>query len=191
MTACQRPGCTGSIEDGFCDVCGMAPAARPEPTPVAVAAAPAEPVAGTGSAHTDPVSVSSGPTSGSRLSVRGSRSSSGGSMSTRTGSSRGTGASRRGMLGAGLVEVPPVPYRDPSEAVLANPEVAERKRFCSNCGNPVGRGRDGRPGRTEGFCRECGTAYSFTPKLAPGDLVGGQYEVLGCIAHGGLGWIYL
>ncbi|HKN99290.1 MAG TPA: tetratricopeptide repeat protein, partial [Pseudonocardiaceae bacterium] len=76
-------------------------------------------------------------------------------------------------------------------AVLANPEVAERKRFCSNCGNPVGRGRDGRPGRTEGFCRECGTAYSFTPKLAPGDLVGGQYEVLGCIAHGGLGWIYL
>jgi serine/threonine-protein kinase PknG len=90
-----------------------------------------------------------------------------------------------------LVEVPPVPYRDPAEAVLANPEVAERKRFCSKCGNPVGRGRDGRPGRTEGFCRECGTAYSFTPKLVAGDLVGGQYEVLGCIAHGGLGWIYL
>jgi serine/threonine-protein kinase PknG len=95
------------------------------------------------------------------------------------------------MLGAGLVEVPPVPYRDPSEAVLANPEVAERKRFCSNCGKPVGRGKDGGPGRTEGFCRECGTAFSFTPKLGPGDLVGGQYEVLGCIAHGGLGWIYL
>jgi serine/threonine-protein kinase PknG len=93
------------------------------------------------------------------------------------------------MLGAGLVEVPPVPYRDPAEAVLANPEVAERKRFCSNCGKPVGRGRDGRPGRTEGFCRECGTAFSFTPKLGAGDLVGGQYEVLGCLAHGGHGWI--
>ena len=25
----------------------------------------------------------------------------------------------------------------------------------------------------------------------PGDLVAGQYEVLGCLAHGGLGWIYL
>jgi serine/threonine-protein kinase PknG len=34
-------------------------------------------------------------------------------------------------------------------------------------------------------------AYSFTPKLHAGDLVGGQYEVVGCIAHGGLGWIYL
>jgi serine/threonine-protein kinase PknG len=29
------------------------------------------------------------------------------------------------------------------------------------------------------------------PKLSHGDLVGGQYEVQGCIAHGGLGWIYL
>jgi serine/threonine-protein kinase PknG len=29
------------------------------------------------------------------------------------------------------------------------------------------------------------------PKLVRGDLVGGQYEVRGCIAHGGLGWIYL
>ncbi|HEX5116250.1 MAG TPA: tetratricopeptide repeat protein [Pseudonocardiaceae bacterium] len=195
MTACQRPGCTGSIDDGFCDVCGMAPApAAAAPTPVAVAAAPAAAAATTGSARTDPIStgsVSSRPTTGSPLSVRGSRTSSGGSMSTRTGSSRGTAASRRGRLGAGLVEVPPVPVRDPSEAILANPEVAERKRFCSNCGKPVGRGKDGQPGRTEGFCRECGTAYSFTPKLVPGDLVGGQYEVLGCLAHGGLGWIYL
>ncbi|HEX5401806.1 MAG TPA: tetratricopeptide repeat protein [Pseudonocardiaceae bacterium] len=177
----------------------MAPAATPEP--VAVAAAPnkstatANSTAATGSVRTDPLTGSRGSaqssrTSGSPLSVRGSRTNSGGTMSSRTGSSR-TGSSRRGMLGAGLVEVPPVPYRDPSEAVLANPEVAERKRFCSNCGNPVGRGRDGRPGRTEGFCRECGAAYSFTPKLVPGDLVGGQYEVLGCIAHGGLGWIYL
>ena len=29
------------------------------------------------------------------------------------------------------------------------------------------------------------------PRLSRGDLVGGQYEVQGCIAHGGLGWIYL
>jgi serine/threonine-protein kinase PknG len=27
--------------------------------------------------------------------------------------------------------------------------------------------------------------------LHPGDLVAGQYEVAGCLAHGGLGWIYL
>ena len=39
--------------------------------------------------------------------------------------SRGRGSSRsaRGRLGAGLVEIPPVPYRDPAGAVLANPQV--------------------------------------------------------------------
>jgi serine/threonine-protein kinase PknG len=29
------------------------------------------------------------------------------------------------------------------------------------------------------------------PKLRAGDVVHGQYEVAGCLAHGGLGWIYL
>ena len=47
------------------------------------------------------------------------------------------------------------------------------------------------PGRTEGFCPKCGNPFSFTPKLQAGDLVGDQYEVAGCLAHGGLGWIYL
>ncbi|WP_308201389.1 serine/threonine-protein kinase [Sphaerisporangium perillae] len=93
----------------------------------------------------------------------------------------------------GLVEVPPVPYRDPSAVVLANPEVPEDRRFCGNpdCGKPVGRQRDGRPGRPEGFCPHCGQRFSFTPKLVAGDLVAGQYEVKGALAHGGLGWIYL
>jgi serine/threonine-protein kinase PknG len=95
------------------------------------------------------------------------------------------------MLGAGLVEVPRVPVRDPATAIKQNPEVAENKRFCSGCGEPVGRARGGRPGRTEGFCPNCGAGFSFSPKLGPGDVVSGQYEVLGCLAHGGLGWIYL
>ncbi|MFO7253119.1 MAG: serine/threonine protein kinase, partial [Actinomycetes bacterium] len=97
------------------------------------------------------------------------------------------------MLGAGLVEVPPVPYRDPSQVVMRNPQVPEEKRFCNNpeCGKPVGRSRGDRPGRTEGFCPHCGTRFSFTPKLREGELVAGQYEVKGCLAHGGLGWIYL
>jgi serine/threonine-protein kinase PknG len=77
--------------------------------------------------------------------------------------------------------------------VLENPEVPERKRFCSrsDCGAPVGRSRGDRPGRTEGFCTKCGHPYSFVPKLKAGDIVHGQYEVVGCLAHGGLGWIYL
>ena len=67
--------------------------------------------------------------------------------------------------GGGLVEVPPVPYRDPASVVMVDAEVPERKRYCSSCGHPVGRGRDGQPGRTEGFCTHAGMPYSFTPKL--------------------------
>jgi serine/threonine-protein kinase PknG len=89
------------------------------------------------------------------------------------------------------VDIPRVPKRDPREAVLTNPEVPESKRFCSKCGTKVGRGREDRPGRVEGFCAKCGHHFDFTPKLQPGELVQDQYEVLGCIAHGGLGWIYL
>ncbi|HKE79969.1 MAG TPA: tetratricopeptide repeat protein [Solirubrobacteraceae bacterium] len=105
----------------------------------------------------------------------------------RPGTRRTTARSR---LGAGLVEVPPTPYRDPATAVLEDPGVAETRRFCGRCGEPVGRSRDGAPGRTEGFCRSCGAHYSFAPKLAAGDNVG-QYEVVGCLAHGGMGWVYL
>ncbi|MEC3975445.1 tetratricopeptide repeat protein [Amycolatopsis sp. H20-H5] len=109
------------------------------------------------------------------------------------GSSRRTSSrtSRRGRLGAGLVDVPQVPYRDPASAVIDNPMVSEEKRFCSNCGEKVGRGKDGKPGSPEGTCGNCGTAFSFVPKLQPQEIVGGQYEVLGALAYGGLGWIYL
>src|SRR5262249_47408609 len=99
--------------------------------------------------------------------------------------------SSRGNLGAGLVEVPPVEFRDPTSVLMVDPQVSESKRFCARCDAPVGRSREERPGRTEGFCPRCGAPFSFTPKLTAGDLVAGQYEVVGCLAHGGLGWIYL
>ncbi|WP_444875598.1 tetratricopeptide repeat protein [Streptomyces mayonensis] len=113
-------------------------------------------------------------------------------MSVRS-SGTGAGSSARGRLGAGLVEVPEVPRPDPRRMVMEHPEVPERKRFCSrsDCGGPVGRSRGERVGRTEGFCTKCGHPYSFVPKLKAGDVVHGQYEVAGCLAHGGLGWIYL
>ena len=98
---------------------------------------------------------------------------------------------RSARLGAGLTTIPPIPLVDAAKVVMKNPEVAEDKRTCAKCGSPVGRSKDGRPGRTEGFCPTCGQEFSFTPKLHPGDLVAGQYEVAGCLAHGGLGWIYL
>ncbi|GLZ38337.1 serine/threonine-protein kinase [Actinokineospora sp. NBRC 105648] len=108
-----------------------------------------------------------------------------------TGRRTGSRASGRGRLGAGLVEVPVVPVKDPASAVLDNPVVAEGKRFCNNCGAEVGRGNDGEPGDPEGNCPTCDQPFNFRPRLFRGDLVGGQYEVLGSIAYGGLGWIYL
>nr|WP_190020691.1 serine/threonine-protein kinase [Streptomyces hiroshimensis] len=145
-------------------------------------------------------SRSSSRSSSSRRSVSGrlSRSLPGAeSAGTRSVSVRSAGSvpssSGRGRLGAGLVKVPEVPRPEPRAAVLDNPEVPERKRFCSrgDCGAPVGRARGDHPGRTEGFCTKCGHPYSFVPKLRAGDVVHGQYEVAGCLAHGGLGWIYL
>jgi serine/threonine-protein kinase PknG len=90
-----------------------------------------------------------------------------------------------------LVEIPPVPAGDPADAVMSTPTVPESRRFCARCGEPVGRSRDGAAGRAVGFCRTCGAPFSFEPKLRAGDLVAGQYEVVGCLAHGGMGWVYL
>ena len=74
---------------------------------------------------------------------------------------------------------------------MTNPVVAESKRFCWNCGRPVGRSTPDGRALSEGWCPHCGSAYSFLPQLSPGDTVDDQYEIKGCIAHGGLGWVYL
>jgi serine/threonine-protein kinase PknG len=193
---CAQPGCDGTIEDGFCDVCGLAPA----PTVVAAAGSASAGSASGGSASGGSASggaansggqVPSAPSGSGANWSGGSRASGTGSRRGSRGSRPGSGRSSQHAIGAGLVEVPPVPARDPASAVLAHPEVPENKRYCGNCGQPVGRTQDGRPGRAEGFCRNCGARFSFIPKLRPGELVARQYEVLGCLAHGGLGWIYL
>ncbi len=85
--------------------------------------------------------------------------------------------------------MPELPLPDPTTRLLASPSVPEPRRFCPR-GHPVGRGRDGRPGRTVGFCGECQAPFSFVPALKPGDTIGG-YEIAGAMAHGGQGWIYL
>ncbi|MGH3881628.1 MAG: tetratricopeptide repeat protein [Actinophytocola sp.] len=187
MTACARSGCAGTIdEDGFCDTCGLEAPAGTQPAPAAAEAAADVGTASSPTAGTRTISTRSG--SARTGSVSWTSSSGAVTSSSRRGSAR---SSTRGLLGAGLVEIPRVPYRDPKSAVLSDPRVPEEKRFCSNCGTKVGRGRDGSPGRPEGFCTKCGHHYSFTPKLSPGEILHDQYEVLGCLAHGGLGWIYL
>ncbi|GLZ79038.1 putative serine/threonine-protein kinase [Actinorhabdospora filicis] len=106
--------------------------------------------------------------------------------STRT--TRGTRSMRAGTR---EIDIPWVQPRNPSEVIPDNPVVPEGHRYCHKCDKPVGRTRDDRPGRTEGFCPHCRTPFSFVPSLRPGDVVNDRYEVLGALAHGGLGWIYL
>ncbi|KRA29644.1 MULTISPECIES: serine/threonine-protein kinase [unclassified Nocardioides] len=180
---CQQPGCTGRILDGYCDVCGS-PAVPGAKVAEVAALHESQPLSGReGTAATAASRVQSAAIGSKRAGSTGSLA----TRRTRTGSQR----MRSARLGAGLTVVPPAPPVDAAKAIMANPQVPEDKRSCSKCGKAVGRSIDGTPGRSEGFCPNCGQPFSFTPKLVSGDLVAGQYEVAGALAHGGLGWIYL
>ncbi len=163
---CSTAGCTGTIlDDGYCDTCGAPADASANASPRSVRA-----ISGTVS---------------SRVLTR--------STSIRTGRSRGRSGSLTERVGAGLIEVPEIKGLAAEAAVIANPEVPERERYCSNadCAKPVGRAKGDRPGRVQGHCPHCGQFYSFEPLLHAGDLVAGQYEILGPVGHGGRGWVYV
>jgi serine/threonine-protein kinase PknG len=160
---CQRAGCTGSIEDDYCNLCGHAAvkgAVLSVPLPNAI---------------TPAINALSVPMPVSRAST----------ASRRTHGSRPSGSttSRGRFLGAGLVTINELPAADPEKLILAKAVVPENKRFCSKCNATLS--------RETGFCNKCGQKFSFIAALAAGDLVAGQYEVRGAIAYGGLGWIYL
>ena len=190
LERCLQPGCTGTIVDGYCDVCGLAPTGVAASVPAggggasgAVGGAPNRAGPNLAGPNLDSMSTSSRLTStplGTSRTAPGSR------PTRRLGTA--PAASR---LGAGMTTVPPVPILDPMRSLMNPPEVPEDKRYCSVCGSAVGRGRPDRPARAKGFCPKCRTPYDFEPKLHAGMLVGGQYEVAGCLAHGGMGWIYL
>jgi serine/threonine-protein kinase PknG len=168
---CQRPNCDGRILDGYCDTCGLAPAPSRDDPQTEVIPSPWEPPRRSGETSPEPTRDTT--------------------TTLSTASTATSTAHRR--LGGGLVHVPAVSIAAPEQAVLSNPQVPERSRYCQNptCKEPVGRARDGELGRVEGFCRKCGWKFSFVPKLSHGDLVAGQYEVLGCVGRGGMGWVYL
>ncbi len=167
---CNRNGCTGLIEDGFCNSCGIAPPQNYHQQSATIAPQNYHQQSATIAPHSTP---STG-TGSSPLTNRskGSR---------RVGTS--TPHSSRKLIGGGLVSVPELPSTDPEKAIISDPKVPENKRFCTNCNNQLK--------REVGFCSQCGQKFSFVPTLRPGDLVVGQYEVKGAIAYGGLGWIYL
>ena len=76
---------------------------------------------------------------------------------------RRRGTSRAGAeVAGGMVRLPFIPPTNPPDAVIDDEEVEKA----------VAKGTE-------------------RPVLQPGDIVAAQYEVLGPIAHGGMGWIYL
>jgi serine/threonine-protein kinase PknG len=91
-----------------------------------------------------------------------------------------------------MVALPDLPALDPQNAVMADPVVPDHKRFCPNPDCHDARGEPTPLTRRQaGHCPQCGRKYSFVPTLKPGDRIADQYEVQGCLAYGGLGWIYL
>ncbi|MFI1828710.1 tetratricopeptide repeat protein [Streptomyces sp. NPDC020412] len=96
----------------------------------------------------------------------------------------------------GLTLVDDLPAPDATDADVPTPRadsapLAEEHRFCANpgCGRPVGRGQDGRAGRTAGFCSRCGTRFDFAH--VAGLVIAGRYEVRRLLGQGSYGAAYL
>ena len=73
--------------------------------------------------------------------------------------------SRLSLAAEGLVELPYISPRDPAAALMSPQKIAQEI--------------DDSDGRLP------------EPELQRGDIVADQYEVQGCLAHGGMGWIYI
>ena len=130
-TRCTRPGCQGTIADGYCDDCGMAP--RPESTSGTVVLGP--------STERPPVEETAA--RGAALRPRQTRAPPPARPRTGqcpTGAAQGSGDSDDG-----------------------EPHVPENRRFCTECNEPVGRSRDGVPGRAEGSAGTAGTPSRSRP----------------------------
>jgi len=112
--SCNRNGCTGIIEDGFCNACGIAPPQSYHPQSATIAPH-STPTTGTGSSP----------------------------LTNRSKGSRRVGTSAphssRKLIGGGLVSVPELPSTEPEKAIIADPKVPENKRFCANCNNQLKR----------------------------------------------------
>ena len=184
--ACSDTSCSGHVlADGYCNTCGLQPSSAPS------GSAHEHGTQQTGTSAMASIAMPTAPRVSSRV------------ASTAGGSTRRTRstAATRTELGAGLVRVAPTTVGDPASSVMSDEKIRavlgekpDEERFCSACGQPVGRGHGDQPGRISGFCGNCRTPFDFhtnMPKLSAGELVGGQYRILGPVAHGGMGWIYL
>lgn len=182
MRACPHPGCTGQVtETGFCDLTGL------------------------------PVDEEAGAGAGAEAAVGEDPAKEGGAGEGATGAAKGrAGAAAReaarkaaadaaaeraadaarfvlSTAGDGLMDLPDVKVPDP--ALLVAPVADQPSSHVMRCGNPDCTELIGVV-TAEGRC-SCGTPYALQPQLSCDDVLADQYHVVGPIAHGGLGWVYL
>ena len=168
---CARAGCTGTIVDGYCDVCGMAP---PRPPPrlrrrrsaaPPLTQQPPRPSAPDGST----LGASRRPTHGPDADERRERTS-------------GPGWSRSNRCR-------PATRRTPSSGMPRScPRAGASARAATN---RWGAAATGRPDARRASAASAERRSRSSPSSAPATSSRGQYEVVGCLAHGGMGWIYL
>ena len=193
---CLRPGCTGTIDAGYCDACGLAPASA---TPAVVVAGPASGPGGSGPAAPATGAsalgtAGSGPglpgsagvpgppgSTGSGAAARGSQANAPGQRTVRPGAAR----RRPGRHPAGPG---PRPGRRGAGQPAGSGEQAVLRLVRQHCRARAGTGS---PGSPKDGAHTAAPGTPLRPSCSQAKLVSGQYEVLGCLAHGGLGWIYL
>ncbi|MGX1885283.1 tetratricopeptide repeat protein [Streptomyces sp. NPDC055287] len=163
MSACPHSGCTGQVtETGFCDLTGLPVDGEAE-----------------GNAEGDPAGQAGGRTVGNAQQDAASKAAPGNSSTV----------SQFVLSPAGdrLMDLPLVEVPDP--ALLVEPVEDQPTSHAMRCGNPDCTELIGVV-TAEGRC-SCGTPYALQPQLSLDDVLADQYQVVGPIAHGGLGWVYL
>ncbi|MER7787771.1 tetratricopeptide repeat protein [Streptomyces sp. NPDC097640] len=169
---CDRPDCHGWINArGFCTECGHK-ARGPAPG----AASPGAPGSASGSPEASGILESESTATAARARRRAVA----GKFTVRP-------------AGDGLMDLPRVELPSLRDLIDDDPQPPPKGQPCAGqgCEETVGASYAGQPALWAGVCPRCRHPFDFTPKLRPGDLLGGQYEVVGCVAYGGLGWVYL
>jgi serine/threonine-protein kinase PknG len=193
---CVRSDCPGGLlgDDGFCETCFREPAAGAAPT---VQPTIWHRVAWESS---QPTKTKSGqPVKPARPAAAAAAAGGPVAWVFPTGA-RARAAQTGARLGLDVVDIPPVPSRDPREALLDEAALQDQGRRCANpdCRaslelvaaptDPVT--GDLGPLVLPERCQDCDTPVSWRLPLESGETVG-QYEIQGCIGRGGQGLVYL